>query len=288
MASREKQLMQEFRKHWLSLGVALFSSLGSQGAAADDNATFAEVQPRAITLARAGGEGEGLGEGEGEGEGEGTQSPEQNIKHSDVAYLSRLGLIRGHLLAGFTLYQQGHADMAATHMKHPEDELFTNLEAALQHRNAPPFSEELSALSTAVTKQADMDKVKSAYKNLDEALQAVEARAQPSLRTTLLSIRNLVRTAGEEYAVGVRDGTVVNVHEYQDAWGFTQLARRRLDHLDSEQRATAPRAVARVEQLLADLDSLWPELAPGDTVDGDAARLFGAAARIEIAALDLQ
>ncbi len=276
--------MHEIRKHWLSLGVALASSLGTQSVAADGGATTARADSDALTLARAGGEGEGAGEGEGEGAGK----PEQDLKNSDVAYLSRLGLIRGHLLAGFKLYEQGQTDMAQTHMKHPEDELFADLRPALKQRNAEPFFAELSELTHAVRDNADPATVEEAYQQVDQALQAAEARARPSLRTTLLSIKNLVRTAGEEYAVGVQDGRVTDIHEYQDAWGFTQLARRRLQHLHEETRDSTPRAVARVEQMLADLNSLWPELAPGDSVDGDAGRLFGVAARIEIAALEFK
>lgn len=287
MASVEKQLMYEIRKHWLSLGVALASSLGTQGVAADGNAVTTPGDRDAVTLARAGGEGEGAGEGEGEGEGEGASSPEKNLQDSDVAYLSRLGLIRGHLLAGFRLYEQGQAEQAQAHMNHPEKHLLSDLKPALNQRDAEPFRTELSALTRTVNEGSDPATVEQAYQQVDERLRAAEARAQPSLKEALLSVKNLVRTAGEQYAAGVPDGDVARLQDYQAAWGFTQLAQRRLDNLDTEKRETAPEVVSRLEQVLADLDSLWPELNPADNVDGDAARLFGAAARIEIAALDL-
>jgi hypothetical protein len=42
-----------------------------------------------------------------------------------VAYLTHLGLVRGHLGVGVDLYREGAQDAAQTHMKHPGDELYS-------------------------------------------------------------------------------------------------------------------------------------------------------------------
>jgi hypothetical protein len=173
-------------------------------------------------------------------------------------------------------------------MKHPRDEIYASLEPALKHRGAKPFGESLSALAGAVNSGADRKTVDQAYNEIQQALDEAEAVAEPSLRSTLLGVARLLRTAGEEYAVGVQDGKVVEVHEYQDAWGFTRIARQRLENLDPALRKQAEKTVARAQSLLDELEGLWPELVPGDTVEGDAARLFGTAARIEISALELE
>lgn len=188
---------------------------------------------------------------------------------------------------GYSLYSEGHANMARTHMKHPRDELYSGLVPAIEARDGAPFDEPLTALANSVESGADQADVDAAYEALDAAIRNAEDAADTTLQEELLSIMGLLRTAGEEYAIGVDDGRLVNAHEYQDAWGFTQIAMKRLEELPAEQREQAPEVVARVEGLIADLSDLWPELAPGDTVEGDASRLYGAAARVELAALGL-
>src|SRR5699024_7494579 len=122
---------------------------------------------------------------------------------------------------------------------------------------------------------------------LVNAIGHAEGAADTTLAEALYSVMSLLRTAGEEYAMGVEDGRLVNVHEYQDAWGFTQVAKARLDELPDDQRRHDPEVIERVEAIIADLADLWPKLAPGETVDGEASRLYGAAARVELAALGL-
>lgn len=296
--------MQEHRKRWLTLSVAIASGISIGASAAPDSMLMKQGHHGGLTLAMAGegegaggegeraiGEGEGAG-GEGEGgeseagEGEGASGPD-DLKTDDQAYLTRLGLIRGHLRVGYELYRAGHVDMAITHMKHPRDELYAGLVPAMQARGAETFDDELSTLAERVTADAGASEVETAYAALEQGIADAETVASASLKTALLSVMDLVRTAGEEYALGVEDGRLVNRHEYQDAYGFTEIARQRLRNLPAQTRAKSPETVAKVEQMLSDLHDLWPDIAPGDSVDGDPSRLYGTAARIEIAALGL-
>jgi len=270
--------MNERRKLWISMSVALF---GSSALAADQNPG---LDSNAVSPAAVQDSAQASGEGEGEGEG----SAPVDIKADDSAYLTRLGLIRGHLKVGFTLYSQGKAGMARTHMKHPRDELYAGLVPAVEHRGGRPFDAELTTLATAVENDADQVEVDAAYEALVNAIRTAEDAADTTLAEELFSVMGLLRTAGEEYAIGVEDGRLVNAHEYQDAWGFTQIAMRRLEELPDSLRNQAPGVVERVETLVADLADLWPELDPGDTVEGEASRLYGAAARVELAALGLE
>lgn len=267
--------MHDYRKRWLSLGVALASGISVAAVAADNPAGTADTQP-AMMLAMA-----------ATGEGEGGDATPASLKTDDVAFLSRLGLIRGHLLVGYELYRQGHTAMANMHMKHPRDELYAGLVPAIEHRGGERFDAALSNLAESVENAADQNTVDRAYQALEEGIKAAEAVTDPSLKTTLLSIVQLLNTAGEEYALGVENGKLVNAHEYQDAFGFTEIAKRRLAGLPAPVRSQAPAAVEQAESLLTGLADLWPSLSPGDEVDGDASRLHGTASRIEILALGL-
>lgn len=265
--------MQENRKKWVSLGVALASGISLNATAADISHDMHFTNEN-ITLAAA-------------GEGEGGGVTETDLKTNDVAFLTRLGLIRGHLLVGYELYKQGQVDMAITHMKHPRDELYAGLVPSIEYRGGKRFDDALGNLADKVVGKASQDEVDDAYEQLEAGIKAAEAVVKPDLKNTLQSLKDLIRTAGEEYALGVENGKLINLHEYQDAYGFTQIAKRRLEQLPKATRKESADTVKQVEGYLDELADLWPSIAPKGDVDGDASKLYGAAARIEIAALGI-
>lgn len=243
----------------------------------------AQPAPMGHDMAAMPARGEG-GEGEG-GEGAGTAA----LLTDDAAYLAQIGLMRGHLWVGHQLYLAGLAEMAATHMKHPQAEIYSTLLDAFTARNVPGFAEELTALADAVTGKAPVTAVQSAYDRLSTAIalnerDGADTQSPAVIAATMVA---LLRTAGEEYAIGIVDEQVANVHEYQDALGFTQVARQ---WAGSSAFAATPEGVAAAASLQAQLDALlpqWPTLAPEGRVPFSAERIYGAAARMEITALSL-
>jgi hypothetical protein len=135
------------------------------------------------------------------------------------------------------------------------------------------------------------EEVEAAYSAVLTGITEAEIRALPVTPSERLQVVvNLVRTAAEEYAVGVVDGQVQSAHEYQDALGFTLTARALLQHINPGDNADLAMTLAQVNsdiQALFDA-GLWPDVMPPDTVAGDASLLYGTAARIEIAALGLR
>ncbi|AKE53003.1 hypothetical protein [Kangiella geojedonensis] len=272
----------EKRKVWTSVGSALLVTTATTGTAvqADDNAFVAPASTVAVSFAAV---GEGEGEG-GEGEGEGSASAD--LSTDNAAYLAHLGLIRGHLWVGVKLYREGHLAMAKTHMKHPEDELYTGLPSVFKARGVDGFADELSALANAVNKEQGDEAVEGAYEELLKAITNSEGMSAMTAKETLLSISQMIRTAADEYAIGVKKGEIVNVHEYQDAYGFTEIAIERLERLSDEQKKQAASDIATTKALLLELRTLWPTVNPQGNVEGDASHLYGAAARIELSALN--
>ena len=222
---------------------------------------------------------------EGEGEAEGSAGP-ADLAQNDVAFLERLGLIRGHLHVGHALHQEGQLEMAETHMKHPRDELYAGLVPAIRARGADPFDAALTQLAEAVESGAGNETVETAWQKVDEAIKTIASSTDASIRQQLVAVANIVRTAADEYAIGVVDGEIDNAHEYQDAWGFVQVAQARLDALSPAGEAER-KIAAEAAEALEGIDSLWPGLAPEDPIEGQASTLYGAAARIELAALSL-
>jgi hypothetical protein len=221
--------------------------------------------------------------GEGGGEGEGAESGTAN---DDVTFSTLLGLVEGHMRAGTALYRAGEADMAKTHMKHPGDEIYGDLKPLLDARGLKGFAPELEAVAAAV----EAGKPAAEVDALVETLFAAIASTRPTKEAapTAEVIKNLIRTAAEEYAIGVKDGKLDNVHEYQDAWGFTQTAKAMLVNLSAEEKAEHAGDIAKIEAELASLDALWPDLAGKTPVSGKAEVLFGAAAKIELVGLAMK
>lgn len=224
-------------------------------------------------------EGEG-GESEGEGaesEGEGGGDPATD----DAEFIYRLGLVQGHLIAFRELHAVGEMDMASTHAKHPESEIYAALAPAFSARSKPGFADELSALVAAGEEGGDMD---SAYA---DAIAAIEAHIPDAdVKTYLLAASKIAATAAEEYDIGVEDdGAISNAHEYQDAFGFLVSARNivsmaQADTVDESEAVGV--AQEQIEIALAAFDGL-----SAASTDGSPSTLYGAAARIEIAALGL-
>ncbi|MEZ5892268.1 MAG: hypothetical protein R3C58_03870 [Parvularculaceae bacterium] len=251
----------------------------------------------ALALSGCGGEGESEGaegeadasaiSGEAESESESDSSAggesEAAVRSGDpatddVEFLRLLALVRGHLNAFIELQHGGEAEMARMHVKHPESELYSSLVPALEARKLPGFADELRALAAAAEEGANTDEAYSAAIN---AIASQEPKASVSKR--LLAASEVVRVAADEFDVGVEDdGTVSNAHEYQDAYGFLIAARDLVagaETTDVNETDALGLAHEQIEAALASFNGLTV----GQT-DGRSSALYGAAARIEIAA----
>ncbi len=253
-----------------------------------------------LGLAGCGGEGEGESEassslsgdgqtvsGEAEGDSEGGEGESENAAASgdpssdDVEYLRLLGLVRGHLIAFLELYNSGATEMAMTHVKHPESELYTSLAPAVEARGKPGFAAELSALAAAAEAGGD---VSDAFSDVISALSLHAGDA--GVAAQLLGVSEIVRTAADEFDIGVEeDGTISNVHEYQDAFGFLVASREILSGLATSDVNEAEAIDIAQEQISFSLDA-FHSLTASES-EGKASTIYGAAARIEIAARGL-
>lgn len=184
------------------------------------------------------------------------------LMSDDAAYLTQLGLLRGHLLVGYELYQRSLPEMSETHMKHPSEELYADLIPAFESRGCEGFADELSDLARVVSDRETGEVVTSSYTSLSESIGRCEAVAERESRDVVMQvISNLLTNALLEYEIGVVDGAINNVHEYQDAWGFTQVANAyaTLPVFENDEGRLISR---RIQRLISSLEPLWPSLNP--------------------------
>lgn len=98
--------------------------------------------------------------------GEGGEAGALAAENPKVAILTALGLVEGHLWVGLATYRASQAEEAKTHMKHPGDELYADLEPLLTAQGLPGFAEELTALAEAVEGGGPPAEAEAAYQAL--------------------------------------------------------------------------------------------------------------------------
>ncbi len=256
---------------WLGLGVVVAASAAFYVGTSDtDNDMGHDMD----AMAEEGGEG-----------GEGASTADAIA--SDSVYLAQLSFIRGHLNVGVNLYREGELDASATHMKHPGDELYTDLLPAMESRGALDFADQLEGLANAVTEQKPLADVEAAYSALLDAISAAENVVTDLDARTLGTVMvDLVRTAAAEYDIAVGEaGQLENEHEYQDSLGFVRIAKEKIALLETLTDNSA--AVMAIETQLDTLLPIWPGLRAPATLPTDPSVIYGAASRIEIATLQL-
>jgi len=244
-------------------------------------------------------EGEGVGkahaaddEGEGEGEGAAAEGEGEGAAHGAeggdvVALLTGLAFMEGHIRAGLALYEEGDFAAAKTHMGHPIEEKYEAVEAQLERSGHGVLEEQIAALAAATEDQADLTEVKALFSNVRETMEAV--RTDHSAEQQVASLIGLTRIAGAEYTAAVADdGSVSDLHEYQDSWGFLRVVETEATQMaesDDEILASVARVFLDQVALTA---QIYGDLQGNGTFDTDPSVIYGGAARMELASLKLK
>ncbi|MEM6708289.1 MAG: hypothetical protein AAF648_05850 [Pseudomonadota bacterium] len=249
--------MQTRIKRWTGLGfstalvvTALSGCAEGEGEAGDVGETGEAAQTASALVGEAGegGEGEGgeggeFGEGEGEG-GEGIAAME------DLQPGYRAAFMAGHVEAGLALYRADAPEQAAPHLQHPISETHEAERAGLAALGLDTelFEQVSGALSAGISADETTALLDRAERNLYEVIGATDT-------DTVDTMVYLLDLAYEEYDVGVEDGAVTDPGEYQDAYGFTVVARKLAEGITLEDK---PLIIERLDEMLA----LWPEGGP--------------------------
>ena len=153
----------------------------------------------------------------------------------------------GHVAAGLALFKAGAPEMAAKHLLHPVSESYAEEREGLDALGFDPalFETVSEALEAGRSAEDIGPQLAAAEAHLAEIAERAGGDAGEV-------IAFLMDTVIDEYAEGVSDGVVTNAGEYQDAFGFTVVALRRVPGLPEASRDAVREAL---ETLLA----TWPE-----------------------------
>lgn len=224
----------------------------------------------------------GKGEGEGEGEGEGGAA----AMDPDVRFLRDLSFIEGHLRAGLALYRAGDLTAAKTHMGHPIKEKYDAVAERVQAEGRGELKTRIIALADAAEAGKDAAEVAAQFDLVKVMIDEMRGASAP--KKQIMGLIALTRIAGDEYTVATEGGSISNLHEYQDSWGFMQVVADEVDALTASDDTAVAGVADKLKGYVAATDEVFGDLQGQGDFTLDSGVLYGAAARMELAAARLK
>ena len=129
----------------------------------------------------------------------------------------------------------------------------------------------------------DLAIINQDYQNLFEAIDENEkfvGQESENLNEKIILVISLLKIAADEYSVGIIDGVVENKYEYQDALGFTMMAKDIMVNFNTEDNSKKTRAM-KIVKVIDSLSVLWPKLVPTENIDGSYKVILDAVKEIE-------
>lgn len=180
---------------------------------------------------------------------EGATEPSNAVSSAPADSLPRplrLAFMAGHVHAGMALYRTGKLEMAAPHLLHPVSETHQAEREGLEELG---FDHSLYVrVSRALEANRPVVEIKNLLAETEANLALVTSRAGGDHLTI---IEFLLRTIVDEYSLSINDGKLTDIGEYQDAYGFSQVAIEHARALPVSQRGD-------LLDVLQQLALLWP------------------------------
>ena len=185
------------------------------------------------------------------------------VDDADIAdYVTKLGLIQGHLWVAAQLVELGLLELGAKHAKHPAQEVYQELLPFFAAVGSQGFAAELETMSGQFSASSSAE-FQVSYQAVMSAIDRIVADVELTDADRLRVAQALIEQALIEYRAGVIAGEIADLQEYQDARGFVEVAETFVaDNHADDQRNT----------LLAKIQAakiLWPSLNPQQSLYAD-------------------
>ena len=187
----------------------------------------------------------------------------------DVDYMTKLGLMKGHLLVAKELLDQGKPKEAEPHIGHPVEEIYVDVEEQFQERKVPDFKNQLVGLQDLVKSKPKDTKVASQFQqsmqSVDNAIQGLPANERQSPEFVLKVISELLDAANSEYGAAIANGKITAAIEYQDSRGFVTYADTLYSNVSDQLAKQNPEAHKAIQESMSKLKTAWPSVVPPAT-----------------------
>ncbi|MDZ8034199.1 hypothetical protein [Nostoc sp. DedSLP04] len=186
----------------------------------------------------------------------------------DVSYMKALGLMRGHLKVGKELLDQGTPDQAESHLGHPINELYHEVEEPLKSYGALQFKESLEKLYDIAKYQPASGDVEIYYSKsieaIKEALQKLPKGKLQSPEFVLQVINEMLKVLEVEYKSGIVKGKISERIEYQDSRGFIICASEFYSNIASQVNQKSLIINNAINDNLNKIKDVFPSVNPPD------------------------
>ncbi len=278
-------------RRWVMAGAVATAVVGTAGSGqtaditGDQNSDWNASAQDEFMLASAEGEGEAASEG-GEGEGEGGEGEGEGAAAAppEIQLLTDLGFMQGHAYAGLKLYEMGETELGVEHIGHPIVEKYDAVAEQLEKMGHGGLKAQLEEMSAAAEAGQPAEDVAALYDEVVATLETVRAEVEGGAANQLKALALLTRIAADEYQVAFDGGKMVNAKEYQDAWGFLQIVKEEARELAGSDDAQVAEAAAAILGYAENAESVFSGVKGDGISNPDASEIYGAAARMEIAA----
>ena len=202
---------------------------------------------------------------------------------TDAAYLAKLGIVEGHMLAARDLYALGQkADAVALSTRPQEEGTLVDLVRQITDHGAADPSVIIAAFTAAMAKDASLAEVDAELTAVAQAFAAAAAVEADEVRARFDAVVLLLKAAADEYSASIENGAVADVMGWYEAHSFVALARQRLTDLAALPLSAA--ASAKASAALTEADAAFGDPTSATPVVGDPQILLGIAAKVELIA----
>lgn len=184
----------------------------------------------------------------------------------DVDYMTKLALMKGHLLVAQELLAQNQPKQAEPHIGHPVEEIYVDVEEQLNERKVKEFKTNLVNLTNLVKSNPQDAKIKDNFTNsmasVDSAIAALPSEERSKPEFVLKVINGLLDAANAEYGAAVAKGKITAPIEYQDSRGFVVYSHELYQGISSQMAQANPEAHKAIDTALTELLKVWPAVIP--------------------------
>jgi hypothetical protein len=185
----------------------------------------------------------------------------------DVDYMTKLGLMKGHLLVAKELIDLKKIAQAEPHIGHPVEEIYADVEEQLNERKVPEFKTPLISLHEQI-KAGGKDAAKlstnfaASMKSVDDAIDGLSVTQRTSPSFALQVIAGLLDSANSEYTAAITNNKIAQAVEYQDSRGFVIYSQQLYKAIEPELTKNNAAAASSIGKSLTDLAKAWPAAIP--------------------------
>jgi DNA uptake protein ComE-like DNA-binding protein len=188
----------------------------------------------------------------------------------DVDYMTKLGLMKGHLLVAKELLDQNQPKQAVPHIGHPVEEIYVDIEEQLNERKVKEFKTTLvkfqDLIKYAIKSNPKASKIETDFASSMQAVDGAIADLPEAQRSktgfVLQVIDELLDSANSEYGAAIANGKISAAIEYQDSRGFVIYANELYKGISSQMSKDFPEAHKGIETSMAELVKVWPSAIP--------------------------